>query len=115
MPKAFAGKERVKQVLTEIDTSNPSLIILLGDLPVRDFLNTFHKQGSKLQDFGYTGETYGRVHRLPVEGKEHNILPLVHPRQAAGIGSHKKTLKDLHNYWVSKVAPSISREYLGRS
>lgn len=112
VPNVLASKERKKQILAEIMEANPKLIILLGDEPIRWFLTNYQSEYKVLKDFGYSPESYGRIHVFLVEGKQYNFLPLVHPRQAAGLGNHSKNLRQLHNYWIQTIAPLILRQYL---
>ncbi|MDR3586149.1 MAG: hypothetical protein P4L59_12610 [Desulfosporosinus sp.] len=113
VPKELANERRRQEIMLEITAAKPKLIILLGDEPIRWFLANYLKQYKRLEHFGYTNDLYGRVHRFVLEGTEYNFLPLVHPRQAAGLGNHSKTLREFHNNWIQRVAPLIRTQYLG--
>ena len=104
---------RRKEILEEIVSAKPKLIVLLGDRSIKWFLFQFVRKYNRLEQFGYTEELYGRIHRFTIEDKEYNVLPLVHPRQAAGIGYHSKKLRELHKYWLENVAPTIKKSVSG--
>lgn len=112
VPKVLANEIRIQEIISEITVSHPKLIILLGDEPIKWFLTKYAKEYTRLEHFGYTVDLYGRVHRLVIEGKDQNFLPLVHPRQAAGLGNHSRNLRELHTYWITNVAPLIRNQYL---
>jgi len=112
VPKELANEKRRQEIILEMIAARPKLIILLGDEPIKWFLAHYNKEYTKLEHFGYTTDLYGRVHRIVLEQKEYNFLPLVHPRQAAGLGNHSSSLRQLHNYWVQNVASSIRTQYL---
>ncbi len=112
VPKVLANEIRIQEIISEITVSKPKLIILLGDEPIKWFLAKYVKEYTKLEHFGYTVGLYGRVHRFVIEGKEQNFLPLVHLRQAAGLGNHSRSLRELHTYWITNVALSIRNQYL---
>ncbi len=88
------------EILEEFEESKADTIILLGDLPIKHWL-TFFSDYKKLSDFGETANSYGKPHEIKISGKNHNILPLVHPRQAGSLGKASKKWTDLHTRWVS--------------
>jgi hypothetical protein len=99
VPKAFADDERRHEILGEIEEANADVIVLLGDQPVKEFLASFDPRWTKLSDFGITAETYGRLHDVTFRGRRFAVLPLVHPRQASGLGSHSASWRELHSIW----------------
>ena len=87
VPKEFAEEGRRNEIAKEIETANPNLIVLLGDQPIRFFLSAYTSQ-TRLSDFVKTKKDYGHVFPVNINGKQYSILPLVHPRQAGGLGRH---------------------------
>jgi len=87
-------------ILNELESSGAKMIILLGDLPIRWFLYFFDKRYKKLSDFGTTPETYGKRHKITLNGKEYSVCPLCHPRNAARLGTFSKEWSNLHNQWI---------------
>ena len=88
------------EVMQEIEESKCNTIILLGDLPIKYWLSHFTRF-RKLADFGDTFDRYGKTYDIKLNGKNFNILPLVHPRQAGNLGKASKKWNELHNQWVA--------------
>jgi len=101
----FSASELRKQenrhieILEEIEESQAETIVLMGDQPIQYWLAHFSKY-RRLSGFGETRETYGIIHKVEISGKCHNILPLVHPRQAGSLGKASKKWTQLHSEWV---------------
>jgi hypothetical protein len=100
VPQPLCNDERRKQILAELQESGADTMILLGDEPIRWFLSHFDKRWRRLGDFGETPETYGKKHRVTVAGRDYEVLPLVHPRQASRLGAHSEKWHRLHREWV---------------
>lgn len=109
VPKVLADSLRQQQILAEIQRADPEVIILLGDAPIKWFLSVFDDRWSSLSDFGY-GEKYGKLHFVKLQERRYSILPLVHPRQAAGLGGHSKLLFDMHQKWMHEKAGKLIRK-----
>jgi uracil-DNA glycosylase len=95
VPSRFSNEERAEEILAELRQSKARKIILLGDVPIREFINRFIKK-SKLSDFG----EYGNAHELKIDGEEFNIFPLVHPRQAGKLGNASSHWYNTHKKWI---------------
>lgn len=107
VPKELADDSRRRQILTEINDSQADVLILLGDEPIRWFLNAYDHRWKTLSDFGTTPSTYGQLHPTTLDGRSIQVLPLVHPRQAAKLGSHSADWHELHEQWVNTTAPHL--------
>lgn len=107
VPKQLADEARRNAILDELIASQAGTIILLGDEPIRWFLNIFDNSWRKLGDFGEDAETYGRLHPVQIRSKSYHVLPLVHPRQAARLGAHSQNWHDLHAGWVANSASTL--------
>jgi uracil-DNA glycosylase len=90
--------ERVNEIADELEQSQAEKIILLGDLPIKHFLSHFSNH-KKLSDFGCTINDYGKEHTVSIRNKTYQVIPLVHPRQAAALGRSSLDWKDLHEKW----------------
>ena len=90
---------RVEEIIAELEQSQADTIILLGDLPIKHFLSDFSK-ANKLSDFGKTKEEYGKPHSIIIRGKNYQVIPLVHPRQAGNLGNSSLDWSNLHKHWV---------------
>lgn len=90
----------------ELRTSRAE-IVLLGDQPIRWWLNHFDRRWRTLADFGRSQAEYGRLHASTIAGRSVRVLPLAHPRQVAGLGLHSPEWRSLHASWRESVAPSV--------
>lgn len=96
------SKQRHLEILKELEASGANTLILLGDFPIRWFLNFFVNKYSKLSNFGNTKETYGRRHNIMINNKSYSVIPLCHPRNAARLGRYSKKWAELHDNWVKE-------------
>ncbi len=97
------SEHRWQEILKELFDSHADTLILLGDLPIKWFLNYFSdKKFENLASFGETPETYGSAHEMKLDGKTFSIIPLCHPRQAQRLGASSKNWFDLHSNWVKQ-------------
>lgn len=106
VPKVLADDARVREIEAELLESRASVLITLGDQPLRWFAR-HHGAKARLASYGEEPGTYGRLHRIEVGGREVMVLPLVHPRQAAALGAHSKSWHDRHESWVANIGPSL--------
>jgi uracil-DNA glycosylase len=107
VPKRLADEARQNEIAEELLTSQATLLVLLGDHPIRWFLRRWNPAFKALSDFGTTFESYGRPRRCNVMGREIDVLALVHPRQAARLGASSAEWSALHAEWSDKIAPSL--------
>lgn len=108
-PNKFSDARRRAQILEELVESRADVLVLLGDQPIRWFLAA-HDHRSKLSEFGSDTGEYGRLHEVDLDGCRVRVLPVAHPRQAAGLGSHSGVWRTLHTRWTEDVAPGLLRE-----
>lgn len=103
IPKFSAAElknaSRVSEILNELEQSKAEIIITLGDLPIKHFLSHF-SEFKKLSDCGSTSKEYGKVHQVVISRKVYQVIPLVHPRQAAALGRSNPMWKELHKGWI---------------
>jgi hypothetical protein len=98
----LADESRRNEILQELAESQATTIILLGDAPIKWFLSHVSDcKKKRLADFGK--DTYGTAIKATIMDKEYSILPLVHPRQATGLGPNSKEWQDIHSYWLRKL------------
>jgi uracil-DNA glycosylase len=112
VPSYFADDSRRLEIVREIEEAQPRLIVLLGDQPIRWFLSSY-TGFQRLSDFGTRSVEYGQAHACTINDKLYRVLPLVHPRQAGGLGFHSTTWRERHLAWMRQRAPEIGREHLG--
>lgn len=101
--RELESETRRKEILDELFLSQARTLILLGDLPIKWFLNYFSENKTRtLTDFGNTPETYGKVYEIELQGRIFKVLPLCHPRQAQRLGASSKVWHELHKNWVDE-------------
>ena len=101
-PTAFCDSKRCKEILAELKESQAELLVLLGDIPIKQFLGRVaHIDYSSLQEyvdlFGY-----GNKSEVVINGQAINVLPLAHPRQIGALGSHSEKWNLAHIDWEKK-------------
>ena len=106
VPKELASPDRIEAIEAELVASRASIVVTLGDQPLRWFTRRYGS-GTRLSAYGTEKSVYGRLHPMEVRGRAVSLLPLVHPRQAAGLGGHSTTWRSLHGHWVEGVAPRL--------
>ena len=102
VPAVLADNSRRLEILAELVASQASLLITLGDQPLRWFAADFGAK-PRLSDYGETAATYGRLHPLVINGRTLQLLPLAHPRQIARLGAHSDKWAALHAAWKANV------------
>lgn len=107
VPARLSSEMRREEVLAEVEESQAQVIILLGDQPIRWWLRSYAPKWRALADFGETLETYGRLRPVEIEGRRYQVLPLVHPRQADGLGTHDAGWRALHLAWRKTTAGQL--------
>lgn len=96
----FCDGNRRKEVTNEIKASKAQKLVLLGDIPIKQYL----KYVSNI-DFGslreYT-EKYGYGTPYPTvidDDIEIEVIPISHPRQIGGLGRSSQFWFDEHKKW----------------
>ena len=98
----FADKERCNEILRELEESDARLLVLLGDIPIKQFLNVVADVPySSLQEY-VDLYGYGNPTDVTIQGKTIKVLPLAHPRQIGALGYHSKTWCEMHQKWEKK-------------
>ncbi|MFZ4525730.1 MAG: hypothetical protein ACOYOE_09320 [Chlorobium sp.] len=106
VPPTLANEQRRSEIAGEVSEASPNIFITLGDQPLQWFTKYFGSK-TKLSDYGDSFDQYGLLHDIRIAGRDMQLLPLVHPRQAAKLGSHSAKWADLHESWVKNVAPDL--------
>jgi hypothetical protein len=72
---------------------------LLGDIPIKQFLNVVTNVNYKsLQEYKER-YGYGIPTDVTINGRHIKVLPLAHPRQIGGLGSHSNNWYNAHQEW----------------
>lgn len=102
VPKQLTDFVRRKEILSELEESRATKLILLGDKPIQWFLDYFiDKKITRLSSF--SGD-YGTKRKLSINGKEYEVYAFAHPRQIAGLGSHNKDWYTKHEKWMEGIS-----------
>jgi hypothetical protein len=104
VPSQLADDQRRREIASELAESQAEVVLLLGDEPIRWFLQSFDKRWRALSDFGRSDADYGRLHEVKIGGRIYQALPLVHPRQAGALGAHSGDWRALHERWTTRAA-----------
>lgn len=107
VPEILADAARQEALLNELIESKAEILILLGDQPIRWFLNRWDTSLEQLADFGTDARSYGRLHPLSIGNRRIRVLPVAHPRQIRRMGFHSKDWHKFHQEWREEVAPGL--------
>ena len=98
-PTAFCDQKRSEEILSELKESQAGLLVLLGDIPIKQFLNRVAKVDyTSLQEY-VDIYGYGNQSSVIIDGRTISILPLAHPRQIGALGSHNEKWNFAHLDW----------------
>ena len=102
-PYKFCDSERCKEIVAELEESKAEMLVLLGDIPIKQFLNAVASVDYKtLQEYIDRHNGYGTITEAVINGKCYKILPLAHPRQIGALGSHSNNWYEEHRKWENK-------------
>ena len=102
-PSVFCDAQRCQEILSELKESQANLLILLGDIPIAQFLNV-------VADVPYTSLQeyvdlygYGTATDVTIDSRKMKVLPLAHPRQIGALGAHSEKWNRLHQEWENNL------------
>ena len=102
-PTIFCDGKRSQEIVSELKESKASLLVLLGDIPIAQFLNKVAEVPYKsLQEYVEL-YGYGTITAATVDGHTVNVLPLAHPRQIGALGAHSDKWTKFHQEWESNI------------
>jgi uracil-DNA glycosylase len=102
-PATFCDQKRCKEILLELEQSKADLLVLLGDIPIKQFLNRVaNVEYTSLQDY-VDKYKYGNCSETVVGNRKIKVLPLAHPRQIGGLGPHSKKWAQEHSVWDNNM------------
>ena len=98
-PSAFCDKARSIEITEELMQSEAELLILLGDIPIAQYLKKvvdipYSTLGEYVDMYGYGTKT-----DVVINGKTIEVLPLAHPRQIGALGAHSEKWFLAHKEW----------------
>jgi hypothetical protein len=102
-PSIFCDKNRSEEITNELLQSKADLLVLLGDIPIAQYLNL-------VTDVPYTSLCeyvelygYGNPTETQIGGKDIKVLPLAHPRQIGALGAHSEKWNLMHKEWENNL------------
>ena len=102
-PSAFCDATRAEEITAELMESEASLLVLLGDIPIAQYLKQVADVPySTLQEYC---DLYGYGDRslVSIQGKTIDVLPMAHPRQIGALGAHSERWHDAHREWEKTI------------
>ena len=108
-PSTLIDESRRNEIIAELEESQAETVILLGDDPIKWFLSCVsERKETRLAHFDM--KNYGSPVSAKINGKTYTVLPLVHVRQAGGLGRHSPYLRQLHKNWAEDMYRQLSRK-----
>jgi hypothetical protein len=102
-PTVFCDYGRCSEIISELEESQANLLILLGDIPIQQFLNRITLVNyTSLQEY-VNVNGYGNPSQALINGRNINILPLAHPRQIGALGAHSEKWYQHHLKWENSI------------
>ena len=100
---SFCDARRAAEILEELKESDAGLLVLLGDIPIKQFLKRVADipYSSLLEYVNLYG--YGNESDVVVSGRAMKVLPLAHPRQIGALGYHSEIWYQMHQKWEKKI------------
>ncbi len=106
-PSKFCDSKRCEEIVAELEESKAELLVLLGDIPIKQFLNVVANVDYRsLQEYKER-YGYGVSTDVTINGRHIKVLPLAHPRQIGGLGSHSGNWYQVHQEWESKTTINV--------
>ncbi len=101
-PSVFCDGARAKEITAEIQKSEADLLVLLGDIPISQYLKRvtdipYSTLGEYVDLYGYGTRT-----EINLNGRSISVLPLAHPRQIGALGAHSEKWFWAHKNWEQK-------------
>ena len=102
-PTVFCDGARSQEITEELLISDASLLVLLGDIPIRQYLQRvadipYSTLGEYVDRYGYGNPT-----EVTIGGKQIRVLPLAHPRQIGALGAHSEKWFLAHRAWEASL------------
>ncbi len=106
-PSRFCDDVRAKEITEELLRSEAELLVLLGDVPIREYLNRVAKVPYRTLQEYVNFHGYGNPSPVEICEKTLQVLPLAHPRQIGGLGAHSQHWHEMHKQWESEKLTEV--------
>ena len=99
----FCDAVRREEITQEILTSHAETLVLLGDVPIKQYLR--HVSDIDFSSLRELTEKhgYGEPVRVQIGGRSIDVVALAHPRQIGGLGSSSQFWFDEHKKWERRI------------
>lgn len=98
-PSAFCDERRAEEIADELMQSQAELLVLLGDIPVGQFLARVSDAPYRTLQEYMDRYGYGNPSDVTIREKRIKVLPLAHPRQIGALGAHSEKWHRAHAAW----------------
>ena len=110
-PLKWTDAARRDAIAAELRESAAELVVTLGNEPLKWFAAEVLGAPATLAECATDAQTYGAVHHVDFESRSIGLLPLLHPRQVAGLGHHSTCCKLLHETWIRQWASAVRARF----
>ena len=102
-PSLFCDEKRCREITRELMESKAELLILVGDIPISQYLKrvsniSFSNLDEYCNIYGYGNQT-----EVVIGEKRIKILPFAHPRQIGALGLHSEKWFTKHKEWETQI------------
>lgn len=101
-PSLFCDERRSLKITEELTESKAELLVLLGDIPLAQYLKRVCSVPYSTLGEYVTAYGYGRMTEVCIGGKSIQVLPLAHPRQIGALGTHSERWFMAHKEWKNR-------------
>lgn len=102
-PSTFCDETRSREILAELEQSQAELLVLLGDIPIEQFLNRIAEVPYRTLQAYVDLHGYGTPAPVELNGRTVMVLPLAHPRQIGALGAHSEKWNKMHRDWEKTI------------
>ena len=95
----FCNDDRRAEIINEIISSKAETLVLLGDMPISQFLSREYDIDFKNLNEYTCKYSYGKPVFVQIMGHRINVIPIAHPRQIGGLGYSSEFWKNEHQKW----------------
>ena len=101
-PSSFCDDKRAEEIVDELMQSQAELLVLLGDIPIEQFLRRVSDVPYRTLQEYVDLYGYGNPSDAVIHGRHIRVLPFAHPRQIGALGAHSERWHKAHAEWEQK-------------
>ena len=92
-----------EEIVDELMQSQAELLVLLGDIPIEQFLRRVSDVPYRTLQEYVDLYGYGNPSDAVIHGRHIRVLPFAHPRQIGALGAHSERWHKAHEEWEQKT------------